>query len=324
MISGFIIPSLLGFALLLSGMKVMELSLERWAGHRLSNWMARSTATPLRGFAIGALASALLQSSTAVTVLTISFVNAGWISLSRSFAIILGTNVGTTLTTELMSLKLHKYGLPVLGLALLGWTLTVFLNEFRTITEAPKRGLSLRYVSVALGGFGLLLVGFKVLQGIGPSLRENGTFDAFMSHTNDNLIWGVVAGAVLTAIIHSSSAVIAMCMGLAATGAMTPEAGIAIVLGANIGTCFTGLVASLGGGRGGRFVALSQLALNTSGALLFFPMIGLLHTASAFLSPGDPAAQIAHAQTLFNIICSLVALPIAYMPLWRTTTPSPS
>ncbi|WP_372662868.1 Na/Pi cotransporter family protein [Cohnella sp.] len=324
MISSFIIPSLLGFALLLSGMKVMETSLQNWAGHRLSNWMARSTATPLRGFAVGTIASALLQSSTAVTVLTISFVNAGWISLSRSFAIILGTNVGTTLTTELMSLKLHQFGFPILVLALAGWTLTVLMNELRNVTAAPRRGLTLRYVSVALGGFGLLLIGFKLLQGMGPSLRENGTFDALMRITNDNLFWGVVGGAILTALIHSSAAVIAMCMGLAATGAMTPEAGIAIVLGANIGTCFTGLIASLGGGRGGRFVALSQLALNTSGALLFFPLIGLLQTLATLISPNDPSAQIAHAQTIFNVVCSLAALPIAYLPLWRPSPPSPS
>jgi phosphate:Na+ symporter len=109
-----------------------------------------------------------------------------------------------------------------------------------------------------------------------------------------------------------------MCMGLAATGAISPEAGIAIVLGANIGTCLTGLVASLGGGPGGRFVALSQLALNASGALLFYPLIGLLQSTAELIAPGDPSAQIAHAQTLFNVICSIIALPIAYLLLNKT------
>jgi phosphate:Na+ symporter len=324
MIPGYIIPSLLGFVLLLSGMKVMEAALQRWAGRRLAIWVAKSTATPLRGFAVGTAASALLQSSTAVTVLTIGFVNAGWLSLSRSFGIILGTNVGTCLTTELMSLRLHRYGFPILALAMIGWIVTVLFNELRNAAEAPRWGLTLRYVSVALGGFGLLLIGFKLLQGIGPALQENGTFDVLMNHTNNNLLWGVVGGALLTALVHSSAAVIAMCMGLAATGAMTPEAGIAIVLGANIGTCFTGLVASLGGGTGGRFVALLQLALNTCGALLFYPLIGLLHDAAVSIAPGDPSAQIAHAQTMFNVICSLVALPIAYLPLWRPSEPSTS
>ncbi|RKP55206.1 Na/Pi cotransporter family protein [Cohnella endophytica] len=317
MISGLLIPSLLGFALLLSGMKAMETSLQQWADNKLSTWIARSTATPLRGFAVGTTASALLQSSSAVTVLTIGFVNAGWLSLSRSFGIILGTNVGTCFTTELMSLRLHRYGVPLLAVALFGWVLTFLLNEWRDASRAPKRVLPLRYLSVAFGGFALLLIGFKLLQGIGPAMQDNGYFDLLMRHTNENLLWGVLGGAALTALVHSSSAVIAMSMGLAATGVLSPDAGIAIVLGANIGTCFTGLVASLGGGAGGRFVALSQLALNAGGALLFYPLIGLLHAASATLAPSDPSAQVAHAQTLFNVACSLIALPIAYLPKFR-------
>lgn len=321
MIASFIIPSLLGFALLLSGMKVMETSLQRWAGRKLTTWVSRSTSTPLRGFAVGTAASALLQSSTAVTVLTIGFVNAGWLSLSRSFGIILGTNVGTCLTTELMSLELHRFGTAILAISAAGWLATYMMNEMRSPASDPRIGMALRYVSVALGGFGLLLLGFKLLQGMGPALRTNGMFETLMQHTNENLIWGVLGGAALTALVHSSAAVIAMCMGLAATGAITPEAGIAIVLGANIGTCFTGLVASLGGGKGGRFVALSQLALNAGGALLFYPLIGLLHSAAAFLAPDDPSAQIAHAQTIFNVLCSMIALPIAYMPFWRSSDP---
>ncbi|WP_256760178.1 Na/Pi cotransporter family protein [Cohnella sp. WQ 127256] len=318
MIANFIVPSILGFALLLSGMKVMEASLQRWAGHKLSSWVSRSTATPLRGFAVGTAASALLQSSTAVTVLTIGFVNAGWLSLSRSFGIILGTNVGTCLTTELMSLQLHRYGFPLLLLSAIGWIITYMFNEMRDSSLDPRWGLSLRYISVALGGFGLLLIGFKLLQGMGPALRENDYFEALMRHTNENLLWGVLGGAALTALVHSSSAVIAMCMGLAASGAISPEAGIAIVLGANIGTCFTGMIASLSGGPGGRFVALSQLVLNTSGALLFYPLIGVLHAAAVYMDPADPSAQIAHAQTIFNVACSLLALPLAYLPLWRS------
>jgi len=324
MFAHFIVPSLLGFALLLSGMKVMEASLERWAGHRLVSWVSKSTSTPLRGFAVGTAASALLQSSTAVTVLTIGFVNAGWLNLARSLGIILGTNVGTCFTTELMSLQLHTYGVYFLAFGVVGWLVSFAFNEMRDAASAPRRINGLRYVSVATGGFGLLLVGFKLLQSIGPALRENGYFETLMRHTYDNLMWGVLGGAVITALVHSSSAVVAMCMGLAAAGAISPEAGIAIVLGANVGTCFTGLVASLGGGSGGRFVALSQLALNVGGAALFFPLIGALHDAAAWLAPGDPSAQIAHAQTIFNVLCSMIALPIAYLPVWRKGAPNPT
>jgi len=317
MFAEMIVPSLLGFAMLLAGMKVMETSLGQWAGHRLSSWVSASTSTPLRGFAVGTAASALLQSSTAVTVLTIGFVNAGWLTLARSFGIILGTNVGTCFTTELMSLQLHRYGVYFLAAGAVGWIATYGYNEMRDAAGAPRKWIALRYASVASGGFGLLLVGFKMLQSIGPALRENGYFESLMRHTYDNLIWGVLGGAVITALIHSSAAVIVMCMGLAAAGAITPEAGIAIVLGANVGTCFTGLVASLGGGSGGRFVALAQLALNVGGAVLFFPLIGALHEASSWFAANDPSAQIAHAQTIFNVLCSLIALPIAYLPVWK-------
>ncbi|KIL34602.1 sodium:phosphate symporter [Cohnella kolymensis] len=325
MISGIIVPSLVGFALLLAGMQLVETALHRWAGRRLSHWVARSTATPIRGFAVGTASSALLQSSTAVTVLTIGFVNAGWLSRARSFGIILGTNVGTCLTTELMGLQLHRYGYLIASLAALGWFVSALFDEMRPspASAPPAWNSPLRYLSVALGGFGVLLIGFKILQSMGPTLQANGYFDSLMRHADEFRFWGVLGGAALTALVHSSAAVIALCMGLAGTGAITPETGIAIVLGANIGTCFTGLVASLGGGSGGRFVALSQLTLNASGALLFYPLIGLLLASSQLLAPEDPAAQIAHAQTMFNVVCSLLALPLAYLPFRRPFIQSP-
>jgi phosphate:Na+ symporter len=313
MLLSLVYTSVVGFLLLIGGMKLTENALSRWAGNRLASGLERATATPLRGFLFGTGASAALQSSTAVTVLTIGFVNAGWLGRARSFAIILGTNVGTCLTTEMMSLNIHRYGWAVLALSFAGWLWTALRTEMRAPALRPSGGMfSLRYASVALAGFGLLLVGFQLLLGIGPTLLQSGAFLSLMDHAASNPGWGLLGGAAMTAVVHSSSAVIGMAMGVAATGAMSPETGIAIVLGANVGTCFTGLVASLGGGPGGRFVALSQLALNVSGALLFLPLMPLLHTAAQMLAPGDSAAQIAHAQTLFNVACSLLALPLAY------------
>jgi phosphate:Na+ symporter len=317
MLASVVFVSITGFILLIGGMKLTETALSRWAGNRLSAGLERATATPLRGFLFGTVSSAGLQSSTAVTVLTIGFVNAGWLSRARSFGIILGTNVGTCLTTELMSLNIHRYGWVLLGLSLAGWLWTAMQGEMRSAAVRPGKGLlSLRYSSVAVAGFGLLLVGFQILLGIGPTLQQSGTFLSLMDHAAANPVWGMLGGAALTAVVHSSSAVIGMAMGMAATSVMSPETGIAIVLGANVGTCFTGLIASLGGGPGGRFVALSQLALNVSGTLLFFPLMPLLHGTAALLAPGDAASQIAHAQTIFNVACSLLALPLAYLSGW--------
>lgn len=313
-----VIYSIAGFVLLIGGMKLTESALNRWAGNRLADWLSRATSTPLRGFLFGTVAAAGLQSSTAVTVLTIGFVNAGWITLSRSFGIILGTNVGTTLTTEMMSLHLHRYGWFVLGISIAMWLWTAMSSEMKRNGSAPQGSLvAMRYGSVALAGFGVLLIGFQILIGMGTILQQDDTLASLLEMTGENPIAGLLGGAALTAIIHSSAAVVGIAMAAAGSGALPLETGIAVVLGANVGTCFTGLVASLGGGMGGRFVALTQLALNTAGVLLFLPLLPLLQSAVEWLDPGDPFAQIAHAQTLFNVVCSLVALPLAYWPGWQ-------
>lgn len=126
---------------------------------------------------------------------------------------------------------------------------------------------------------------------------------------------GLAAGAVLTAMVHSSAAVIGMAMGLAASGVMPPALGIAIVLGANIGTCVTAVIAAIGSTPSGVFVAWSHVTLNVGGALLFLPFIQPLQSLSAWIG-GGPAAQLAHAQTIFNVICSLGVLPLCYLPVW--------
>ncbi|RUS48503.1 Na/Pi cotransporter family protein [Cohnella sp. AR92] len=314
MLMNIVVASTFGLALLLFGMKLMESALRQWAGSRLPEVLGRTTSTPLKGFVTGTVASAMLQSGTAVTVLSIGLVNAGLLPLGNTLGIILGTNVGTCFTTELMSLRLHDYGLPVLLAALAIWVWTALAGELELLPRLPRRWIGpLRFGAAALAGFGLLLIGFAVLQSIGPELLRSDTFLRLTAKAEAEPLWGVLGGAALTAAVHSSAAVIGMSMGLANTGALTPETGIAIVLGANVGTCFTGLLASLGGGRGGRFVALAQIALNITGAAVFYPFMKELLEVSARLAPGDPAAQIAHGQTIFNVACSLIVLPFAQL-----------
>ncbi|MBB6636215.1 Na/Pi cotransporter family protein [Cohnella thailandensis] len=314
MIANIVFASTFGLALLLFGMKLMEAALRQWAGSRLPEVLGRTTSTPLKGFLTGTLSSATLQSGTAVTVITIGLVNAGLLPLGQTLGIILGTNVGTCLTTELMSLRLHDYGIPVLLVALAAWGWTALAGEMQLLPRLPKRWIGpMRFGAAALAGFGLLLIGFAVLQSIGPQLLQSSSFLELTSKAEAEPIWGVLGGAALTAAVHSSAAVIGMSMGLANSGALSPETGIAIVLGANVGTCFTGLLASLGGGKGGRFVALAQIALNVSGAALFYPFMSQLLAAASAFAPDDPAAQIAHGQTIFNIACSLLVLPFAQL-----------
>ncbi|MBB6729724.1 Na/Pi cotransporter family protein [Cohnella zeiphila] len=313
MILTLVLASAFGLALLLLGMKLMESALRMWAGSRLPAVLNHTTSTPLRGFAAGTASSALMQSGTAVTVLTIGLVNAGMMPLAGSFGIILGTNVGTCLTTELISLHLHRFGLPLLAVAFVGWLWTALAGEMGLLPRLPRSWAeAIRYGSAALAGFAMLLAGFAMLQSIGPSLLANGRFMGLMTEAAGRPVWGLLSGAALSGAVHSSAAVIGMTMGLAGSGALSPMTGIAVMLGANVGTCFTGLLASLGGGRGGRFVALSQIVLNVTGAAVFYPLRGLLFAAASRLAPNDPAAQIAHAQTIFNVACSLLALPLAY------------
>lgn len=315
-----VLPMLLGFAVFMCGMKLMELALHRWAGPWLRIALEKATATPLHGFVTGTAVTAMLQSSTAVTVMTIGFVNAGLMTFPRTLGIILGTNIGTCLTTELIGLNLNQSAVPLMAASFLGWLASVLLREANPWHDsaAPVPGwfTALRFGSLALFGFGLLLLGVTAMQSIAPAMEQTRLFSWFIDRADESVLWGIAAGTVLTAAVHSSAAVIGMMMGLAAFGAMPVEIGIAAVLGANIGTCFTAMLAATGGSPGGRFVAWAHLALNAGGCLLFAPLTDTLAMAAEWFTP-SPAAQIARAQTLFNIVCSLLALPLCYLPIWN-------
>lgn len=314
MIPQIVIAMLLGFAVFMCGMKLMELALHRLAGPQLLRLVRQSTATPLHGLAVGAASSAVLQSSTAVTVISIGLVNAGLLTFPRTLGIILGTNIGTCLTTELIGLNIQQMAAPLLAASFGAWLLTALVKEFGLLPRlAGLKWLEpVRSASVAVCGFGLLLAGLSIMQSIGPAVQETGLFAWFLDQAEANIWWGLGAGAALTAAVHSSSAVIGLVMGFVSIGAMPVELGVAIVLGANVGTCATALLASIGGTKGGQLVAVSHTLLNIGGALLFMPLIGELAAVSGWLAH-SASSQIAHAQTIFNVVCSLIALPLCYL-----------
>jgi phosphate:Na+ symporter len=345
-----IIPVVTGLTIFLFGMKLMEIALHHWAGPYLQIWLERFTRTPARGLLTGTALTALLQSSTAITVISIGLVNAGILSFSRTLGVILGTNIGTCLTTELIGLSIGGIGLPLLGIGSAVWlaswlagplsndsnaainllpgairteTLdhqkTIFTNfGIPTIGLTPNRRWlrSVRYGSLAMAGFSLVLLGIEIMQTIGPTLQTRGLFAWFVQQAQQSLLWGVIAGAAVTALVHSSSAVIAMAMGLASIEAIPVELGVAITLGANVGTCVTALIATIGGTRAGRFVAWSHVILNVGGTLLFYPFLHQLVSLSGIASDGH-ASQIARAQTIFNLASSLLALPLCYLSMWK-------
>lgn len=322
MAQSILIPMLLGFSVFMCGMKLMELALHRLAGPYLTRMLERSTATPIHGLAIGTVTTAFLQSSTAVTVISIGMVNAGLLTFPRTLGIILGTNIGTCITTELIGLNLNKLALPLLIVSIGLWLSTALLGEIRLFPAIRSAGWlhSLRSSSVVLCGFALLLTGMAMMQGVGPAVQESTMFTWFLDKADDSLWWGLAAGALLTAAVHSSAAVIGIIMGFVSLGAMPIELGIAVVLGANIGTCATALLASIGGTKAGQYVAWSHVILNAGGALLFMPFIGELADLSAWISSSTPG-QIAHTQTIFNILSSLIALPFCYLRVFRKLDP---
>lgn len=313
MIAQIVVPLSIGLCIFLTGMKVMELALHQWAGSFLTGLVERFTRTPLRGLLIGTGITAALQSSSAITVITIGLVNAGIMTFPKTLGIILGTNIGTCITTELIGLNLTKLAWPLLIAAGTVWLGSLAAGGSARSFRLRRFIHHVRSLSLAVCGFAAVMLGVEVMQTIVPALQTRGLFGWFVEQAQRSVLWGVIAGAVLTAIIHSSAATIAMTMGLAAVEAIPVELGIAIVLGANVGTCVTALIAGIGGSRSGQFVAWSHIALNVGGALLFLPLLPLLHHASALLS-ANPSGQIAHAQTIFNIVCSLLALPICYLP----------
>lgn len=318
MLSTLWFPICYGLVLFLFGMKVMEVALQRWAGPLLHKWLHKATSTPLKGMIASTAVTALLQSSTAVTVLAIGFANAGLLSLSGTLGVILGTNIGTTVTTELISLQIGQAAMPLLVLSLMLWVGAVLVSERVPASHDKLKNQLIRsqFLCLAVAGFSLVLLAIQIMQSIGPTLQSLGLFQWFLDYASQSVLWGIAAGAILTALMHSSAAVIAMAMGLAASGALPPEIGVAIVLGSNVGTCVTALIAAIGSSRAGRFVAWSHLGLNIGGVLLFIPFTAGLTAVSGWLA-ADPAGQIAHAQTLFNIVCSLIALPVCYLPFWN-------
>ncbi|KIL38288.1 sodium:phosphate symporter [Gordoniibacillus kamchatkensis] len=311
MLMTIILPVMAGLSIFLFGMKLMESALHAWAGPYLKRTLEMFTKTPLRGLIAGTALTAVLQSSTAVTVITIGLVNAGVLSFAGTLGVILGTNIGSCLSTELIGLGLGRTGVPMLLAASIVW-----LATWIPAADTRRWALSLRWASLAVAGFALVLLGVEMMQTIGGPLRERGLFAWFVSASQQSLLWGVLAGACVTALVHSSAATIALTMSLASVQAISVELGIAIVLGANIGTCVTALIASIGGSRAGRYVAWTHVLLNVGGAALFFPLIGLLFHLTTLLS-ADEAGQIARFQTVFNIICSLLALPLCYLNKWK-------
>lgn len=298
----FVIPFATGLALFLFGMNLLRIGLLKISGEYLKAFIQRFTKTTYHGFFTGTIATLLLQSSSAVSVITIGLTNARMITFYQTIGIILGANVGTVATAELMALNINKWAIPML---ILGITLILI----------PKQ--KIRALGLTISGFSIIFLGMDALLSISIYLQESNIFKQILSFSEQKIFIGLIIGIVITAIIQSSSATTAITMSLICAQNFPLEFGIAIILGSNIGTCFTAILASFGGELEGKQVATAHVLLNVIGVLLFVPLISQLSLFIETITT-DPATQIAHSQLIFNLIISLIILPFV-KPFSRLT-----
>ncbi len=277
----------------LFGMTVMRTGLVNLSQDRLKMTLMKMTSSPLKGLLVGTVVTAVLQSSSAVMVMTVGLVAAGYLTFKQSIGIILGTNIGTCFTTELIAFNITSAVIPLLIVGV------ILLNLRKHITYC------LGCVSF---GLGCIFVAMEGLEKLAYPIASIPTAYEFLQLTNENNLIAVGVGAVLSALIQSSTATTAIAMGFMNDNILALQAGIGIVLGANIGTCLTAILASIGASRPAKLVAFAHIWLNILGVLVFIPFIGWLGGLSASLTT-IPNLQLAHAGTIFNIISSLAVLP---------------
>jgi len=280
-----------GLSLFLYGILQMSSGLEKAVGPRLRSIFEKLNSSPFRGLFIGTLVTAIVQSSSAVTVLTVTFVNAGLLTLEGALGIIFGANIGTTITAQLVAFKLTSVAPYFLFIGFL----TLFFGRRKYV----------RNVGEAILGFGMIFMGLSLMESSLQALRSWTPFHNAMITMGKYPILGILTGAGITGIIQSSSVTTSIVVALAAKGAIDLSSAVPIILGANIGTCVTALIASIGTNISAKRTALAHLFFNVIGVVLIFPFLNFFEKVVSITS-SDVARQVANAHTLFNVIWAFV------------------
>ena len=248
-----------GLGLFLYGMKLMGDGLENAAGEGLKSILEKLTSNKYIGVLVGALVTAIIQSSSATTVMVVSFVNAGLMNLFQATGVIMGANIGTTITAQMVSFDLDAIA-------------PLFIGAGAIIMLIAKKKRVRDIASIALG-FGILFMGMGVMSDAMKPIAEASWFKEFVMEVADKSILGLIAGLGMTAVVQSSSATTGILVALATTGAIDMHLAFPVILGCNIGTCVTAILASLGANRTAKKAALIHLLFNSIGALIFLPLI---------------------------------------------------
>lgn len=280
----------------LLGMTWMRIGLFNLSGSTLERWLRSVTNTPLKSMLAGIFMTAVLQSSSAVTVITVGLVSARLLSFPQTIGIVLGTNIGTTVTLEILSFDLSMVVIPLLSAG----TLSLFFRSAK-IRSTGFIFLGIGIIFAAMNGFGWL----------SSPLTSVDYVHNFIVQMENNMFYAFFIGILLTAAIQSGTVVTGIAMSFIGTGIFSLETGILIMMGSNIGTCSTALLAGIGAGNEARLTAYAHLWLNIMGVLAFIPFISVLADWSIALT-SNPETQLAHASVIFNIICSAAVLPFSH------------
>lgn len=286
-----------GLALFLYGMQMMSSGLEAAAGNRMKGILEKLTSNRVVGVLVGAFITAVIQSSSATTVMVVGFVNSGMMTLNQAIWIIMGANIGTTITGQLIALDVGKIA-PLI--AFFGVAAIVFIKNEKV-----------KHLGEILAGLGILFVGMDMMGSAMEPLADSAGFVNLLTKF-ENPILGILAGCLFTALIQSSSASVGILQALAGSGAIGLGSAAFVLFGQNIGTCVTALLASIGTNRNAKRTTLIHIMFNIFGTIVFTilclitPMITMIEG----WTPGNAPAQIANLHTLFNVVTTLLLLPV--------------
>ena len=284
-----------GLGMFLYGMEMMSDGMKMTAGNRMRAILKKLTSNRFIAVFVGAFITMIIQSSSATTVMLVSFVNSGLLNFVQALGVILGSNIGSTVTAQIVAFKVTDYALLLIAV---GSIMALFSKKD-----------SAKHIGFVILGFGLLFYGMKVMSDTMKPLRTDPTFNSILT-SFENPFLGILAGAIFTALIQSSSATTGIVITLASSGSITLEAGIPLILGANIGTCITALLAGLKATRDAKRVAIGHVLFNLVGVLAFCFWIPAFADLVAQTTDNVPR-QIANAHTIFNIVSTILFIPFA-------------
>ncbi|EDT79945.1 Na/Pi-cotransporter II-related protein [Clostridium botulinum NCTC 2916] len=286
-----------GLGLFIYGMNLMGDGLQNVAGERVKVFFEKVTSNPIKGVLTGVVVTGVIQSSSATTVMVVGFVNAGLMTLTQAAGVIMGANIGTTVTGQLVAFNVTAGAPLFVGV---GTAIVLFAKKKKT-----------KEIGNIILGFGILFMGMEIMKEAMAPLGQSEAFKSLALSLSHNVFLGIVVGMGMTAIVQSSSATIGILIALSSNGVLPLSAALPILFGDNIGTCVTALLASIGASKNARKAALFHLTFNVIGTVIFafilVPLTPFVRIVTN-LTPGDVGRQIANAHTMFNLINTFIQI----------------